>query len=103
MVSHSTRLERYNGATIPKAKTDSPELPQTTALVTSRSANLTHTRSILPPLLPREPLVEQREYLGYVELHVLKIEVVLVVLLHLQQIVKLEIQLEQATIPTYSR
>ena len=37
----------------------------------------------LPSLLPRKAFVEQDEHLGYVELHVLQVEILLVVLLHL--------------------
>ena len=47
----------------------------------------------LPPLLPREPLVKQREDLGDVELHVLQVQIVLVVLLHLEQVVEFEVEL----------
>ncbi len=56
------------------------------------------TKGTLPPLLPRKPLVKQRQHLGHVELHVLEVEVVLVVLLHLEQVVQLEVQLEQAAV-----
>lgn len=52
----------------------------------------------LPPLLPGKALVEQRKDLGDVELDIFQVKVVLVVLLHLEQIVELEVELEQATI-----
>lgn len=54
--------------------------------------------SLLPSLLPREPLVEQCEYFRHVELDIFEIKVVLVVLLHLKQIVKLEVKLQEATV-----
>lgn len=54
--------------------------------------------SLLPSLLPREPLVEECEYFRHVELDIFKIKVVLVVLLHLKQIVKLEVKLQEATV-----
>ena len=45
----------------------------------------------LPALFAGKALVEQGEHLGHVELHVLKVEVFLVVLLHLEKVVELEI------------
>ena len=52
---------------------------------------------VLPPLLPCKSLVQQRQHLGHVEPDVLQIEVVLPLALHLEQVVELEIQLEQAS------
>lgn len=37
----------------------------------------------LPPFLPGKPLVQQCQDLGYIELHVFEIEVLLIVFLHL--------------------
>ena len=50
-----------------------------------------------PPPLSREPLVQEGEDFADVELHVLEIEVLLVIFLHLKEIVKLEIQFQQAS------
>jgi len=41
-------------------------------------------RGKLPSLLSRKALVQKREYLGYVELDVLKIEIFLIIFLHLE-------------------
>lgn len=54
------------------------------------------TRS--PTLLSREPAVQKVENLGDIELDVFEVEVFLIVLLHLKQIVKLEIEFKKATI-----
>lgn len=43
----------------------------------------------LPSLLTCEPLVEQDQDLGHVELHVLQVQIFLVVFLHLEKIVQL--------------
>lgn len=51
-----------------------------------------------PALLPCEPTVQKVENLGDVELDIFKIEVFLIVLLHLEQIVKFEIELKEAAI-----
>jgi hypothetical protein len=56
--------------------------------------------NVLPALLPCEPLVQQIEHLRDVELDVLKIQIFLVVLLHFEQIVKLEIELEKSSVAT---
>lgn len=53
---------------------------------------------VLPALLASEALIQEHEHLGNVELDVLQIQVFLVVLLHLQQIVQLQVQLEQAAV-----
>lgn len=56
------------------------------------------TKSLTPTsLLPCEAFVEQGEYFRNIKLDVFEIEIVLPVLLHLQQVIKLEIQLQQAT------
>lgn len=52
---------------------------------------------ILPALLPCKPLIKKREHSRNVKLDILEIEIFKVVLLHLQQIVKLEVQLQKAT------
>ncbi len=56
----------------------------------------------LPPFLPRKALVEQCQDLGNVELDVFQIQVVLVVLLHLQEVVELEIELEETPVASYN-
>lgn len=56
----------------------------------------------LPPLLSCEPLVQESEDFWYVELNILKIKIVLVVLLHLEQVVEFEIEFEQSAISAYS-
>lgn len=55
----------------------------------------------LPALLPREPLVQQCEDLGDVELNVLQIQIVLAVFLHFEQIVQLQIQFEESSCASY--
>jgi hypothetical protein len=50
--------------------------------------------SPLPTFLPRESFVQQRQDFCNVELHIFEIEVVLVVFLHLEQVVKLQIELK---------
>lgn len=48
----------------------------------------------LPPLLPSKSLVEQCKDFRDVELDVFEIQLVLVILLHLKQIIELEVELE---------
>ena len=48
----------------------------------------------LPPLLSCKSFVQECKHLGDVELDILQIEVLKVVLLHLQEIVQLEIKLQ---------
>jgi hypothetical protein len=55
----------------------------------------------LPSLLSCEALVEEDEDFRDIELDVLEIKVFLVVLLHLEQIVELEIQLQQSSVATF--
>ena len=45
----------------------------------------------LPPLLPRKPLVQQRQDLWNIELDIFKIKRFLAVLLHLKQVIELEV------------
>lgn len=52
----------------------------------------------LPPLLPCEPLVQQRKHFRDVELDVLQVKVFLVVLLHLEQVVQFEVKLKQTSV-----
>lgn len=56
------------------------------------------TETVLPSLFAREALVEKNKHFRDVELDVLEVKVFLVVLLHFEQIVELEIQLEQAPV-----
>ena len=60
----------------------------------------THKAPNSPPFLAREALVQQRQHFGDVELDVFEVEGFLVVLLHLEQIVEFEVELEQAAVPT---
>lgn len=54
----------------------------------------------LPALLPREAFVQQRQDLWHVELDIFQVQVILIVLLHLKQIIKLEIQFKETSIAT---
>lgn len=47
---------------------------------------------ILPTFLPSKPLIKQRKHLRDIELDVFKIEIFLVIFLHLKEIVELEIE-----------
>jgi hypothetical protein len=47
--------------------------------------------SSLPALLSRKSLVEENEHFGDIELNILQVQIFLVILLHLQQVVKLQI------------
>jgi hypothetical protein len=51
-----------------------------------------------PASLSRETLVEQRKDFRHVELNVLQVQVFLALLLHLQQVVELQIQLQKTPI-----
>lgn len=52
----------------------------------------------LPALLPSEPLVQKGKNFRYVELDILEVQLVLSVLLHFQEIVELEIELQKASV-----
>lgn len=52
----------------------------------------------LPAFLPGEPLVEKGEHLRHVELNILQVQLFLIVLLHLQEIVKLKIEFQKPSI-----
>ena len=54
----------------------------------------------LPAFLAGEALVEEVQDLGHVELDVLEVEVLLVILLHLEQVVELEIEFEEPSVAT---
>lgn len=47
---------------------------------------------MLPVLLPCEPLIKEGQYFWHIELHVFKVQLVVVVLLHLEKIVQFEVQ-----------
>jgi hypothetical protein len=51
------------------------------------------TAASLPSLLSGEALIQEREDLGYVELHVFEVEFLLAVFLHLEEIVELKVKL----------
>jgi hypothetical protein len=55
----------------------------------------------LPPLLPSKSLVEQRKDFGDVKLNVFEIQLVLVILLHLKQIIELEVEFEQSSVSAF--
>lgn len=55
-----------------------------------------------PSLLPSKPLVEQCKDLGDIKLNVFQVQFVLVILLHLKQIIKLEIEFEQSSVSAYN-
>ncbi len=52
----------------------------------------------LPSLLAGKSLVQERKDLGHAELYVFKVQLLLSVLLHFEQIVELEIEFQQAPI-----
>lgn len=55
-----------------------------------------------PPLLPSKSLVEQCKNFGNIELNVFQVQFVLVVLLHLEQVVKLEVEFQQPPVPAFA-
>lgn len=52
----------------------------------------------LPPLLSCKSLVQKGKHFGDVELDIFEIKLILVVLLHLQQIVQLKIELQESSV-----
>ena len=56
----------------------------------------------LPSFLSGEALVEQSQDLGYIELDIFEVEVLLIVLLHFQQVIELQVEFEEAPISAYS-
>ena len=54
----------------------------------------------LPASLPCKLLVEMDEQLRHIELHVLEIEILLAVFLHLEQVVELQVKFQQSAITT---
>lgn len=57
--------------------------------------------SRLPPLFSSKPLVQQSEHLGNIELNVFEIELILVVLLHLEQVIQLKVKLQKTSVATF--
>lgn len=57
--------------------------------------------SQLPVLLPCKSLVEQGQDFWHIELNVFKIQFIMVVLLHFQEIVQLEIKLQESSVPAW--
>lgn len=55
----------------------------------------------LPSLLSCEALVQEDEHLAHVELYVFEIKVLLVVLLHFEQVVQLEVQFEKTPVAAF--
>jgi len=55
-----------------------------------------------PSLLAGETLVKQGENLGNVEVNVFEVELVLVVLLHLEQVVQLKVEFEKPAVAACS-
>jgi hypothetical protein len=59
-------------------------------VVESRGVVIDH----LPALLASEALIQQCQHLWYVELDVFEIKIILVIFLHFEQIIQLEVQLK---------
>jgi hypothetical protein len=76
---------------------------RTTSLLTNEKEKKNKEQQGLPPFLARKAFVEKREHLGDVELHVLKIEILLIVFLHLQQIVEFQVKFEKSAIAACCR
>lgn len=55
---------------------------------------------VLPALLSRKALVEQGQDFRNIELHIFKVKVFLIVFLHLQEIVKLQVEFQQTSSST---
>jgi len=55
----------------------------------------------LPALLSCKPFIQKRQYLRDIELDILQIKIFEVVLLHLKEIIKFEIEFQQSTSPPY--
>lgn len=55
----------------------------------------------LPPLLPGKPFVQQYKDFRHVELDVFQVQVFLIVLLHLEQVVELEVQLKKPAVAAF--
>lgn len=51
----------------------------------------------LPPLLSCKSFVQECQNLGDVELNILKVKILEIVFLHLQEIIELQIKFQQAT------
>lgn len=62
--------------------------------------NMRSKNRLLPSLLSSKTLVEQGKNFGDVELDVLQIKVILAVLLHLEQVIELEVKLQEASVTT---
>jgi hypothetical protein len=85
-----------------------PKISKVGGIITSSILLLVHAltpcrtaETALPSLLPREALIQQHQHLTDIKLDILEIQILLVVFLHLQQIIKLEIKLEQAAIAAF--
>ena len=78
---HATGRNLYDGFIVPSDSADTSHF--SSAIVLS-----------LPSFLPGKSLVQQCQDLGYIELHVFEIEVFLIVFLHLQQVIELQIEFE---------
>jgi hypothetical protein len=48
--------------------------------------------AILPPFLSREAFIQKSQNLWYIELDVFEIKIFLVILLHLEQIIELQVK-----------
>lgn len=60
-----------------------------------------NTLLVSPTLFASKAFVEERQYFGYVELDILKIQFILIVFLHLEQIIEFEIELQQTSVTTF--
>lgn len=78
------------------------ESPQSPIADSRRGDVRTQDPTFSPSLLAREALVQESKHFCDVELDVLEIEVLLTVLLHFEEIVEFEVELQQASIPTCS-
>lgn len=89
------------------SKSNYPTTPsQTVAKHADTQAYLVATKirpleeSGLPALFPSKSLVKKCQNLGDIKLHVFQIKIFLTVLLHLEQVVQLEIEFKKPTIAT---
>lgn len=70
-----------------------------TRSVNGLAASFDAPKMPLPAFLSRKALVEQSKDFRNVELHVFQVEIFLIIFLHLQKIVKLQVQFQQSTSP----
>jgi hypothetical protein len=66
--------------------------------LSSNSVGMGARAGLSPALLACKTLVEKGEDLADIELDIFEVEILLVVFLHLQEIVKFQVQLQQSTV-----